>query len=59
MPRWDFRCERCNTTVELVFPTVAHTANAKCATCGEILQRLPASGGFVIKGYSYQNGYSK
>ena len=59
MPRWDFRCDTCNTTVELVFPSVAATAKVECATCGENLQRLPASGAFVVKGYSYQNGYSK
>lgn len=57
MPRWDFFCPQCKTTKEYV-GTFEETANVVCETCGTPLERLPALGSFVIKGYNAKNGYS-
>lgn len=59
MPRWDFTCEDCNVTSELVFPSVEDTQDARCPKCGGKVARQPAAGSFTIQGYSARNGYSR
>lgn len=59
MPRWDFYCPVCFQTVEKSFPNLEATEHATCDDCKVPVQRLPAPGSFIIKGYSYKNGYGK
>lgn len=56
---WDFYCEKCNTTTEKLVKNFVEAENQVCNTCGTPLTRNPPSGGFVVKGYNYKNGYSK
>lgn len=59
MPRWDFSCDTCHTTVELTFKTAEAAASATCPTCGRPLTRQPAAPNFTVHGYNARNGYSK
>ena len=53
MPHWDFRCEPCNTTTEIMFLTYDKSKKVKCPTCKGKLERLPsgASAEFVGHGF--------
>jgi putative FmdB family regulatory protein len=59
MPLWDFKCEHCDTVMELMFPTYDASTHATCPTCHAPLVRQAAAGGFVVRGYNAKNLYSK
>jgi putative FmdB family regulatory protein len=59
MPRWDFDCETCQRTFELVFRRLDDANDVPCPKCGNTLTRKPASGSFTITGFNARNGYAK
>jgi putative FmdB family regulatory protein len=59
MPRYDFHCDTCNLTKELVLSSYQAAGNIKCVECGSTLTKLPPAPNFTITGYNAKNGYSK
>ncbi len=59
MPLWDMYCPTCDTTTEVFFRSSDDKNNYTCKTCGTITESKASSGGFVVKGFNYKNGYSK
>lgn len=59
MPLWDFKCAQCNIIVEMGFASLRDAEGARCPHCHGEVTRLPASGGFVIKGFNAKNNYSR
>lgn len=59
MPLWDFKCEKCNTVMELMFSSYDAAQQATCPACQSKLIRQPAAGGFVVQGFNAKNRYSK
>lgn len=57
MPIWDFCCvnEECEHVVMDRFMTPGRDVPVHC---GKKMMKMPASGAFVVKGFSQQNGYS-
>jgi len=59
MPKWDFRCDTCDKTIELVFLTFRDSEKAKCPECGGTVARQPSAPNFSVSGYNSRNGYSR
>ncbi len=55
---WDYRCTRCNVTVERRTDD-AHKDSQRHYPCGQMMTRLPAAPAFSVTGYNAKNGYSK
>lgn len=53
MPRYDYRCNQCNTVVEITH-SIKDSPELMCDCCGTVLERLISCnfGGFNIKGGS-------
>ena len=48
MPNYDFKCETCNSVVELQDPTAL-----RCGTCGNTMVRIWTSPGIQFKGSGF------
>lgn len=60
MPIWEFYCETCDQTTEMLFPSLSSAEqHAQCPVCLKKVVRKPAAGGFVIKGFNAKNHYSR
>lgn len=59
MPRWDFYCDTCQQTFELLFRSYDASTHAQCPQCASPVQRQPSSPSFVVHGYNAKNNYSK
>lgn len=62
MPRFDFKCQRCDRIDEDVWVSVSpHAPNhhRKCPMCGDDMERLPAAPAFVVRGFNAANGYTR
>ena len=58
MPIFDYTCQNCGFKVEDRL-TFSYEESIKCPNCGSTANKLPSWANFVIRGYSYKNGYSK
>lgn len=56
---WDFYCEKCDNTTERLVKSFEEAETLTCPTCQTLLTRKAASGGFVVTGYNYKNGYAR
>jgi len=52
MPTYEYRCERCSTTVEVV-QSFADAALTTCEVCGAQLRKVYAPVGIVFKGSGF------
>jgi hypothetical protein len=60
MPIWEFYCKKCDAVTEMMFPSLERAEHeARCPTCKKKVERKPAAGGFVIKGFNAKNQYSR
>jgi putative FmdB family regulatory protein len=59
MPIYEYQCEKCGYIFEEVNINKVTKLSVECPHCDGISKKIMSSSAFVIKGYSYQNGYSK
>lgn len=59
MPIFEYQCEKCGYIFEEVNINKVTKISVSCPNCKKLAKRIMSSGSFRIKGYSYENGYSK
>lgn len=59
MPIYEYQCSKCGYIFEEVNINSITKLSTQCPHCGKIAPKIMSSSNFVIKGYSYKNGYSK
>lgn len=62
MPRFDYRCPKCERTEEMQEPTWEGSPCLPCCKfcCGPVtMEKLPSAPNFTVKGFNAKNGYAK
>lgn len=60
MALYEFKCDKCLVITQNSLPITSNIDKVKCWKCGEYsAKRIISKNSFIIKGYSYKNGYSK
>jgi putative FmdB family regulatory protein len=58
MPNYEYQCPKCNHRFEILHLKVTNEKET-CPNCGAVAEKLISQSSFIIKGFSYANGYSK
>lgn len=58
MPIIEYRCNKCDTVFEIITRRISEEKEVICPNCKSTdASKIPSSGGFVVNGYNYANGY--
>ena len=59
MPIYEYKCGKCNKTVEKLLFGKEIEEEQLCSKCKKPMKRILSTCGFDIHGYSYKNEYTK
>jgi len=57
MPRFDYKCPRCEQITERFLP-VGQDIPQRCVNDGVLMEKLPAAPAFAVHGFNAKNGYA-
>jgi putative FmdB family regulatory protein len=59
MAIYEYKCKKCLRIMVRSFPMNACPKTVKCDKCGREAEKMISVSNYIMKGYSYRNGYSK
>ena len=59
MAIYEYKCKKCMRIIVRSYPMDSFPKTIKCERCGREAEKMISVSNFVMKGYSYRNGYSK
>lgn len=59
MALYEYKCKKCLKIIVKHYPMNRFPDTVTCDKCGREAEKMMSVSNYVMKGYSYKNGYSK